>query len=235
MNRAALKSRIPNYYHHYDAPGLFRVPKEAHVLAGFRQWVLADDFPEKLRVTFLHGDVYLEVGDMGKEEIRTHAAVKTEMARVLTTLNAEDDYGDFYINGVLVTNEEADVANNPDMVAVFWESLEKGLCKYASRGERDSEIVGSPDWLLEIVSDSSVIKDTQNLRRAYHQARVREYWIVDARKEDIVFQILTWRESGFVSVRPKDSWLRSPVFGRHFRLTRKCDRRGGWKYTLDVK
>src|SRR5947209_6682112 len=115
MKAAALKVPLPNHAHDYDAPGFFRVPKEAHTLTGFRHWVLSDDFPEKLRVTFLGGEVYL---DMGKEEIRTHAAVKSEVARVLLGVIREADFGNLYINGVLISNEDAGVSNNPDMVAV---------------------------------------------------------------------------------------------------------------------
>lgn len=56
------------------------------------------------------------------------------------------------------------------MAAVFWRSLAKGLCKYVTPGTRGVEVVGFPDWLLEIVSDSSVFKDKQQLRHAYHEA-----------------------------------------------------------------
>jgi Uma2 family endonuclease len=232
MKTAALKSPIPKHFCDFDTPGFLHIPKEAHTLAGFRRWALSDEIPEKLRVMFLQGEVYL---DMGKEEIQYHALLKTEIGRAVANLNEEVDFGHLFINGVLVTNEAADVSNNPDMVAVFWESLESGRCKYTRRGDRAVEIVGSPDWMLEIVSDSSVIKDTRHLRETYHQARVREYWIVDSRGEEIIFHILSWRESGYVAVRVKDGWLRSSLFGRHFRLRRKRDRAGAWKYTLEYR
>lgn len=154
---------------------------------------------------------------------------------MLANLNEEIDFGNLFINGVLVTNRAARVSNNPDMVAVFWQSLARGLCKYTTRGDRDVEIVGSPDWMLEIVSDSSVIKDTEQLRQAYHKARVREYWIIDARGEQISFQVLAWRKSGYAAVPHHDGWVRSRVFERTFRLTRKPDRRGAWKYTLEYR
>lgn len=211
---------------------LLHVPRQAHTLAGFRDWALSDEFPEKLRVTFLDGEVYL---DMGKEEIRTHAAVKTAVALTVGNLIRELDLGDIYINGVLVTNFPAKVSNNPDAVAVFWTSLEGGLVCYPRRKNREMEIEGSPDWVLEIVSDSSVAKDTRQLRRAYHQAGIREYWLIDARRTEISFQLLHWRQKGYVAATPHEGWVRSRVFDRLFSLTRKTDRRGGWKYTLHVK
>jgi Uma2 family endonuclease len=215
-----------------DEDILLHIPPDAHTLKGFRKWVLSDACPEKMPVMFLNGRIHI---DMSKEEILTHASVKTEVAGVLWELNREIDVGELFINGVLVTNEEADVSNNPDMVAVFWETLEKGLVEYIRRGNRELEIVGSPDWLLEIVSRSSVTKDKRELRRAYHKAKVREYWIIDARREEISFAILHWRKSGYAAAPVNDGWMRSRVFGREFRLTRTRNRRGAWKYTLDVR
>jgi Uma2 family endonuclease len=209
-----------------------RIPHDIHTLAGFRKWALSDDGPEKLPVMFLGGEVYI---DMGKEEIRTHSAVKTEVSMVLGILNREVDFGNLYINGVLVTNVEADVSNNPDMLAVFWESLEKNLVRYITKRNRDVEIVGSPDWVLEIVSRSSVTKDKRKLRKAYHRARIREYWIIDARRDEISFVVLHWRKSGYAAAPQHGGWAHSRVFQRDFRLTRNIDRRGAWKYTLEVK
>ena len=211
---------------------VLRIPPDAHTLAGFRKWALSDDCPEKLRLTFLNGEITI---DMSKEEIRTHASVKTAVAGTMFNLNEELDLGELFINGVLVTNEEAGVSNNPDMLAVFWESLEKKLVQYVTKRERDLEIVGSPDWALEIVSRSSVTKDKRELRQAYHRAGIREYWIIDARGEEISFTVLAWRKSGYAAAAHHDGWVRSRVFGREFRLTRKRDRRGGWKYRLDVR
>src|SRR5947207_485913 len=56
---------------------LMRIPPDIHTLTGFRKWALSDDGPEKLPVMFLSGEVYI---DMSKEEIRTHAAVNSEVS-----------------------------------------------------------------------------------------------------------------------------------------------------------
>ena len=215
-----------------DVAGLIHVPRSAHTLAGFRKWVLSDALPEKLRVTFIRGEIYL---DMSKEAIRTHAAVKTAVAGAMFNLNQVADFGDLYINGVLVTNVPAEVSNNPDMVGVFWDSLEAGRVRYVAKKEHEMEIEGSPDWVLEIVSKSTVVKDFKFLRQSYHEAGIREYWLIDARGADIVFQILHWRKSGYFAASLKDGWLTSRVFGRDFRLTRKRDRRNAWKYDLQIR
>jgi hypothetical protein len=55
-------------------PGVcLRIPRNAFSLKGFREWLLSDDLPEKLRVTLVDEEIYL---DMSKEEIQTHALVK---------------------------------------------------------------------------------------------------------------------------------------------------------------
>jgi Uma2 family endonuclease len=97
------------------------------------------------------------------------------------------------------------------------------------------EIVGSPDMVSEIVSDSSVTKDTRELLSAYHRARIREYWLIDARGDHIQFQILHWRKSAYALSVAEDDWQRSRVFGRSFRLTRKQDRSGMYKYKLESR
>jgi Uma2 family endonuclease len=212
---------------------VLHIPRDACTLAGFRRWVLSDEFPEKQPVMFLNGEIFLY---MPKEDVFTHAAVKTPVAVELGGLFRDLDLGDFFINGVLVTNVEADVSNNPDMVGILWERLESGKVRYVTnKKDRTVEIEGSPDWVLEIVSDGSVRKDMQDLRVAYHKAGVREYWIIDARGDEIEFQILHWRKTGYATAPRKGAWQRSRVFGRRFKLTRSRDRRGDWRYVLAVK
>jgi Uma2 family endonuclease len=212
---------------------VLHIPRDANTLAGFRKWVLSDEFPEKQPVLFLKGGIYLY---MPKEDVFTHAAVKTPVAIELGGLFRDLDLGDFYINGVLITNVEADLSGNPDMVGILWESLESGKVRYVTnKKDRTVEIEGSPDWLLEIVSNGSVKKDKVELREAYHTAGVREYWIIDARGADIDFQILHWRKSGYAAAPRKTGWQRSRIFDRSFQLTRSRDRRGGWRYMLAVK
>lgn len=211
---------------------LLRIPPDVHTLAGFREWALSDVCPEKMRLTFLDGVIYV---DMSKEEILSHASVKTGVAGSMFNLNQELDFGDLFINGVLVTNVEADLSTNPDMVAISWQSLESGKVRYIRKNRREMEIEGSPDWMLEIVSASSVTKDRRDLRLKYHQAGVREYWLIDARGDEIDFQILHWRKSGYAAASHKEGWQSSRVFPRRFRLTRSKDRRGGWRYALETR
>jgi Uma2 family endonuclease len=212
-----------------------QVPPSAHTLSGFRDWVKADDFPERVRVTFIEGEIYL---DMSNEEIETHVAVKTEITGVIRNLNKELKLGRFYADGVLVTNEEAEVSNNPDASFFSRESYRSGRVKLIPREGVEGhyiEMVGTTDWVLEVVSESSVRKDTARLREAYHRAGIPEYWLVDARKEEIVFQILHRQKNRYAAAPNREGWQRSRVFGRSFRLERQQDDMGLWEYTLHVQ
>ena len=44
-------------------PEMLHIPPEAHSYSGFLDWVMSDDFPEKQRVTFINGQVYLDMSE----------------------------------------------------------------------------------------------------------------------------------------------------------------------------
>lgn len=44
---------------------------------------------------------------------------------------------------------------------------------------------GAPDWVIEIVSPSSVKMDYERKRKLYRESGVEEYWIVDPEKEQV--------------------------------------------------
>lgn len=211
---------------------LLGIPAEAHTYAGFLDWVLSEEFPEKLRVTYDSGWLGVE---MSEEAIGSYVAVKAGIYRTLLPLVEELDLGELYPDGVLVSNESADVSNNPDGVAALWASFESGRVSYMIRDDRERSLEGTPDWVMEIVSDSSEGKDTKRLRDAYHRAGIPEYWLIDAQGKILSFQILSWRQGGYAAVPSHDGWMASKVFGRDFRLTRKKNRLGVWSYKLEIR
>src|SRR5262249_30225233 len=97
------------------------------------------------------------------------------------------------------------------------------------------ELEGTPDMVLEVVSDSSVEKDTVILRQAYAEAGIREYWLVDARQEPLRFDILRLGARGDVASRKRSGWLRSEVFDRWFRLTQQPGGDGFPLWTLEMQ
>lgn len=51
---------------------------------------------------------------------------------------------------------------------------------------RDHGIVGAPDWILEILSDSTSYKDQTEKRNLYEEAGVPEYWILNPDTLDLL-------------------------------------------------
>src|SRR5258708_2607840 len=91
--------------------GFVAVPDKIHrSLAAFRDWAGDNDLPEKTRIDFYKGKVWV---DMGREQVFTHGLLKTQFAAVLTALVERDGLGYYWCNGVLVTNEDAYLSGNP--------------------------------------------------------------------------------------------------------------------------
>lgn len=212
-----------------------RIPTSALTLAGFRDWATSDEFPEHIQAAFIGQEIFIE---MSNEELDAHVAVKTEITRVLARLVRDSKLGRFYGDGVLVSNEEASVSNNADASFFTPETFRSGRVRLVPKPDQEDryrEVEGTPDWVLEVISDSSVDKDTIKLREAYHRAGIREYWLVDARGDDIDFQILYHGENGYEAAPLQKGWQQSRVFGRSFRLERHQDELGLWEYTLRTR
>jgi len=214
--------------------GAVEVPERVwESLATFREWAGNNDLPEKTRVDFYRGKVWV---DMGREQVFTHGLLKTEFAIILGAHVKRYDLGYYWCNGVLVTNMDADLSGNPDGTFVSHESLESGRINLIEGADEGFvELEGTADMVLEVVSGSSINKDKVDLRDAYWEAGIPEFWLVDARGDRLEFQILKRGPKGFVETRKVAGWLKSSVFNRQFKLTRGKDRSGNPTFKLDVK
>jgi Uma2 family endonuclease len=207
------------------------IPPTAHTLAGFREWYATEDFPEEGRITYVGGEIIIE---MGHERLSSHVSLKGEFARALITLAEELDVGQFFTDGVRIVNESGDLSSEPDGCYFTWESVTSGRVQFRrGLGDRDiTEVIRSPEMVLEIVSPSSVRKDTTLLPPAYHRAGISEYWLVDAQAEAVAFGIFQHTPDGYVPVAPADGCCHSQVFNRLFRLERTQNPIGIWQYRL---
>ncbi len=201
--------------------------------ASFREWFQSDDFPEEGRVSFLNGEVMF---DMSQEQIFSHVRMKTEIGRVLANIAKRELNGVFFGDGLLISHLGAEVSNNPDGVFVVNASFEDGTVRLVEGAKQGFiELEGSPDVVLEVVSDSSVKKDYELLRVAYWKAGIREYWLVDARGDKLEFQILKHTSKGYSPIRPVGGWLKSVVFRKSFRLVATKNHLGHPDFELQVR
>jgi Uma2 family endonuclease len=206
------------------------IPGWVEDLATFRRWAVSDDFPSQGQFSFLNGDIWV---DLSMEEFLSHNQVKCAISLTLLTLVDLSGLGRFVLDRMLLTNEEGDLSTEPDGMFYFWETMKSGRLKMIERNDKSVlELAGTPDMILEIVSKSSVRKDTDLLLKLYFQAQIQEYWLVDARSQETRFDILKRGSTEYAAVPPVDGWIRSDVFDRSFQLTRERDPLGHPKYRL---
>ena len=212
-----------------------RVPSSAYTLEGFRAWAVSDDFPNRGRLTFAGGELIV---DMSPESFEEQGAVKTEICRVLSQVVRERKLGHFRIDRTLISNRKAGLSNEPDSLFVARDAVKAGRVTFVpevGRPQSSKEIVGTVDWVLEIVSPSSRRKDAHVLRDAYFRAGIPEYWLIDVLGDEIDFQILVPGDGGYQPMSPVDGMFPSPTFGASFRLVREKDEDGFWQYTLEMR
>jgi Uma2 family endonuclease len=210
-----------------------RIPGSVVDLESFRRWARSDALPEHGWFSYLAGEIWV---DLSMEQLFSHNGVKTEFTVVVGGLVRLERRGYFFSDRVLLSNPNADLSTEPDGSFVFFETIQTGrvrLIEGAAQGY--VEIEGTPDMVLEIVSASSVHKDTERLRELYWQAGIAEYWLVDARGDAPQFDIFRHESKGYVATRRHNGWLRSRVFDRAFQLSATPDALGNPQYTLAIK
>src|SRR5262249_25109027 len=127
-------------------------------LEGFSAWATSDAFPECGRFSYLDKEVFI---DMSPEEIETHIKAKNAVSTGITNLNEELDLGEFLADGTLVKNDAAGLSTHPDGTFVKWASYRTGKVQLIPRKDKKGqylEVQGRPDWVLEVVSQTSVEK-----------------------------------------------------------------------------
>ena len=210
------------------------LPRSAASHAGFRRWITSRRFPPEVRPTFVDGEIWLS---MSPESLETHNKVKTEFTAGLARHVREHDLGEVYSDRSLLSNVDARVSTEPDFLFIAWATSEVGRVRLGRRKHRTEEfieIIGTPDLVLEIVSDSSVRKDLVRLKAAYERAGIPEYWVVDARGEQISFEILTLEGEHYISSALRDQPQPSGILGARFELRRARNRLGRYAYTLAI-
>jgi len=211
------------------------VPMDLGCLADFRRWATSDDFPERGRIDYLAGRI--EVG-LSPEDLHTHGTLKTELVGVLGHRIKQTVLGELYTTRARLSCPEADLSAEPDVVFVSESSLDSGRVRFVPKAggaaDRYVELEGPPDLIAEIVSDASVRKDTERLPAAYYRAGVTEFWLIDARGEDLLFRI---HRRGATHYEPADTdaddHQYSTVLDRHYRLD--CSRNAKGRITFDLR
>jgi len=199
----------------------------------YRRWARSAEYPEHGWFSYLDGELWV---DPSMEQIFSHNLVKTEFTTVVGGLVRAEQLGYYFSDRLLLSHPGAGLTTEPDGAFATYDAFRGDRVRLVGGAQEGYvELEGGPDMVLEIISPTSVRKDTQVLRRLYWQAGVTEYWLVDARGDAPRFCVLRRGTSDFVALRPRGGWLRSGVFGRAFRLSRQTDPLGHPRYVLEIK
>src|SRR5262245_36917087 len=80
-------------------------------LPSFRRWVLSDAVPEKTRVWYLKGEVWI---DMSKEQLFSHIRVKDQFTIKVGGMVATEQSGYYFSDGLLLSNLLANLSGKPN-------------------------------------------------------------------------------------------------------------------------
>ena len=220
----------------YDGAQTLTVPSWVVDFASFRRWCDSDEFPEEGRICYIRGDVW---ADMTMEQVFSHNQVKTEVTSVLHQLVKQSKRGRFFAVGLRILNLPAELSGVPDGTYVSFETLRAGRARYVPGKGKDAggytQLEGIPDLVIEIVSPSSVDKDAEWLQKAYWEAGIPEYWLIDARRPPITFDIYRHSRRGYSTTRKSGGWVKSAVLEESFRLMAAANGLGHPEYTLEVR
>lgn len=196
----------------------------------FRQWIYSNEFPERGRFSFLDSEVWMDFS----METLAHNQIKIAIGAVLAILVAKQKLGRFLGDGMMLTHRKAALSTEPDGMFVSHQSIQSRSVRLL-RGDESLEVIGTPDMVLEVVSKSSLRKDTVVLPELYFRAGIPEYWLVDSRPGKFDFEILRAGATKYLSNRNAGGWTKSETFGVSFKLTRHGNGGHGAEYQLETR
>jgi Uma2 family endonuclease len=207
-----------------------------HSLAEFQEWAESDSFPQRGRIDYIAGSIEV---DMSPEDLYCHGTLTSEIHLVVASRVKQTRRGQTFFKQTRLYSPAGDLSAEPDILYVSFDSLRSGrviLRPRKSDAERFIAFEGAADLAIEVVSNSSVAKDTRRLPQLFYRANVAEFWMAVGRHENLIFHIFHRGRSQFERV-PMDAegYQQSAVLDGRYRLDRYRDEVGQWAYELKEK
>lgn len=194
-----------------------RMPAGFANLKAFRRWTKSSDYPERGEFSYLGGDLWVDL----TMETLLHNKIKSQFSAVLTLMVVEAGrLGHWLGDRMRLVNIVANLSTEPDGMFVSHKALQSGRVRLID-GAESLEVIGSPDMVLEVVSKTSIQKDTVVLRDLYAAAGIPEYWLINPLAGEVAFDILRLTARGYSTTRKNDGWIKSAVFGKSFKLVQE--------------
>jgi Uma2 family endonuclease len=195
-----------------------RIPREAvGDFGAFRRWTKSRQYPPRGEIEFLCRDVWV---DLAPESLVSNQ-LRTAIASCLGHLIDRQSSGHFFARGMRLVHKDACLSCEPDTMFVGHEAVKTSRIRW-QKGRESLEVIGTPDLVVEIVSETSILKDRVVLRELYAAAGIPEYWLINPLGGQLSFDILrlAGRLSGrrYAATRKSAGWIKSAVFGKSFRL-----------------
>lgn len=130
-------------------------------------------WPEEERWELIGGEAW----NMSPAPGRLHQKVSFELARQIGNWLTERDKCQAFTAPFDVLLPESDEEEDEASISNVVQPDISVICDPDKLGERGCK--GAPDWIIEIVSPFTAMKDFDYKRHLYEQHGVREYWIVD--------------------------------------------------------
>jgi Uma2 family endonuclease len=201
--------------------GQMVIPDWVDDLESFCRWRLCERAPEYGEIAFLDTAIWV---DLSREEFLTHNQVKAAFDFAIMNVVQPGALGRYVPDRMLLRNTAANLSTEPDGLFFTWETMRSYRLKLVEKpGQGIMELEGTPDLVLEVVSKTSVEKDTVLLRDLYWKAGIAEYWLVDAREGKLSFEILHLTPEGYVATPATDGWILSKVFSQRFQMQQRAD------------
>jgi Uma2 family endonuclease len=146
------------------------IPADVIDLDSFCRWATSDQFPERGQFSYLSGTIWV---DLSREELYSHNQVRAAFAGLSGDRVDRRKIGRWLGRGMLLRNSTADLSTEPDGIFVSYDALRSGRVQRID--DKDClQLDGSPEMVLEVVSATSVGKDTVELRERYWRAEIAE-------------------------------------------------------------
>jgi Uma2 family endonuclease len=216
-----------------DIAGHVQIPAWITDQASYRRWTYCDDFPERGRFAYLDGTIWV---DLSMEQAYTHNDVKEAICSRLRDLGRSTRLGRYFGDGMQISIPTVNLTTVPDGLFVTYAALSSGRIQRvpSTRQVGVVEFEGVPDMVLEVVSASSVEKDTVTLPPLSQRAGITEFWRADVRNQ-LTFEIFRLVGGVYQATQQPDGWWRSDLFGHFFRLVQGSDPAGDPEFDLEAR